>query len=272
MGSPTEHSAGRVWELAALQHGVVSRDQLIALGFSGRAVRHRVARGRLHEVGRGVYAVGRPRLTRRGRWMAAVLVYGRDSLLSHWSAAALLGLATEKHLIEVSVRTCSDRGRGVKGVRVHRRAGLKTADVAVWDRIPVTAPVRTLVDLAAVTGSAAIERMVNEADRLDLVDPETLRAALGAYRGQRGVARLRAVLDPRTFRRTRSGLERAFSGWSSGRGLPFPSRGSGSTGSRSTSSGLISGWWSRQMVCGTTAPGPVRPGTGGGIRLTQRLG
>ena len=66
------------------------------------------------------------------------------------------------------------------------------------DGIPVTAPVRTLVDLAAASGPAGIERMVNEADRLDLIDPEALRAALGDYRGQRGVARLRAVLDPRS--------------------------------------------------------------------------
>jgi very-short-patch-repair endonuclease len=64
--------------------------------------------------------------------------------------------------------------------------------------------------------------MVNEADRLDLVDPETLRAALGDYRGQRGVARLRAVLDPRTFRRTRSGLERAFLRLVERAGLPVP--------------------------------------------------
>jgi very-short-patch-repair endonuclease len=56
----------------------------------------------------------------------------------------------------------------------------------------------------------AIERMVNEVDRLDLVDPETLRGALSDYRGRRGVARLRAVLDRHTFRLTRSGLERRF--------------------------------------------------------------
>jgi very-short-patch-repair endonuclease len=92
----------------------------------------------------------------------------------------------------------------------------------VRDGIPVTAPVRTLVDLAATSGPAGIERMVNEADRLDLTDPETLRAALGDYRGQRGVARLRAVLDPRTFRLTRSGLERRFLPLAEQAGLPVP--------------------------------------------------
>jgi very-short-patch-repair endonuclease len=107
-------------------------------------------------------------------------------------------------------------------VRVRRRVGLRDEDVWLRDRIPVTTPVRTLVDLAAVSGLAAIERIVNEADRLDLIDPETLRAALGDYYGERGVARLRAVLDPRTFRRTRSGLERCFLRLVERAGLPTP--------------------------------------------------
>jgi very-short-patch-repair endonuclease len=107
-------------------------------------------------------------------------------------------------------------------VRVHRRTGLRDEDIVVRDGIRTTAPARTLVDLSAINGAASIERMVNEADRLDLVDPETLRASLGAYRGQRGVARLRAVLEPRTFRRTRSGLERCFLRLVERAGLPTP--------------------------------------------------
>ncbi len=99
---------------------------------------------------------------------------------------------------------------GRDGVLVHRREGLEEKDVIVRAGIRLTSPVRTLVDLAATSEPGSIERMVNEADRLDLVDPETLRTALEDHRGQRGVARLRTVIDPRTFRRTRSGLERAF--------------------------------------------------------------
>jgi hypothetical protein len=36
----------------------------------------------LHPVWRGVYAVGRPELTRRGLWMAAVLACGPGAALS----------------------------------------------------------------------------------------------------------------------------------------------------------------------------------------------
>jgi very-short-patch-repair endonuclease len=107
-------------------------------------------------------------------------------------------------------------------VCVHRRAGLREMDVEMRDGIPITAPAQTLIDLAATSGPGQVERLVNEADRLDLVDPLTLRNALGAYRGQRGVGRLRAVLDPRFFRPTRSGLERRFLRLADRAGLSVP--------------------------------------------------
>jgi hypothetical protein len=67
----------RAWELAGRQHGVIARRQLLALGFNAREIEHRVARGRLHLVMRGVYAVGWPGLTPKRRWMAGVLPVGR---------------------------------------------------------------------------------------------------------------------------------------------------------------------------------------------------
>src|SRR5256885_16822001 len=71
-------------EWAERQHGVVGRGQL---GWSEKRMRTALAAGRLHEVHRGVYAVGHRKLTMRGRWMAAVLATG--GVLSHPSAAAL---------------------------------------------------------------------------------------------------------------------------------------------------------------------------------------
>jgi predicted transcriptional regulator of viral defense system len=79
----------RVVELAAKQHGVVALRQLTRLGMQPGAVKHQVRAGRLHRLYRGVYAVGRPDVTRHGRWMAAVLACGPDAVLSHRSAANL---------------------------------------------------------------------------------------------------------------------------------------------------------------------------------------
>src|SRR5918994_4008048 len=102
MGSPDLQTS--VWALAERQHGVVTRAQLLERGFSPKAIRHRVARGRLHPVWEGVYAVGRPQLTEHGRWMAAVLSCGPTAALSHASAAALWQLRSLNGTpIEVSV-------------------------------------------------------------------------------------------------------------------------------------------------------------------------
>ena len=81
-----------IWGLVRAQHGVVARRQLLALGLSPKGVEHRLAAGRLHPLWPGVYAVGRPGVTVRGRWMAATLAAGDRALLSHASAAALYGI------------------------------------------------------------------------------------------------------------------------------------------------------------------------------------
>ncbi|MGX6450280.1 type IV toxin-antitoxin system AbiEi family antitoxin domain-containing protein, partial [Patulibacter sp. S7RM1-6] len=59
--------------LAAAQHGVVARRQLLDLGVTSAGIAHRLRRGRLHAVHPGVYAVGHRRLSPTGRVMAAAL-------------------------------------------------------------------------------------------------------------------------------------------------------------------------------------------------------
>jgi very-short-patch-repair endonuclease len=179
-----------------------------------------LARGRLHLVTPGVYAVGRPDLTQEGRWTAAVFASGPGAMLSHRSAAALWGIGDEGSEIEVTVRTASPRRRA--GVRAYRRPTLADRDVTERDGIPVTGLVRTFVDLAAIQTPRLVERSVNEADRLDLIDPPTLRLELQPHRCEPGVRPLRALLDRRTFRMTRSELERLFLPIAKQVGLPLP--------------------------------------------------
>lgn len=168
---------------------------------------------------RGVYVVGRPEVTRNGQRMAAILACGTGAILSHRSAAALWGIGREvSHRIEVSVPASSCNNP--PGLGVHRRQGLKLEDLDVHHWIPVTSPIRTLLDLATQLDHGSLERAINEADRLDLTDPEALREALDPYKGQPGVARLRAVLDRRTFRLTDSELEQRFLPLAAESGLP----------------------------------------------------
>src|SRR5262245_6971075 len=78
--------------IAARQYGVVSVVELKRLGYSKHWVSRAVAEGRLHQLHRGVYAVGHTDLSLHGRCLAGVLACGPGALLSHWSAAWLLGL------------------------------------------------------------------------------------------------------------------------------------------------------------------------------------
>jgi very-short-patch-repair endonuclease len=105
------------WSLARRQHGVITREQLLALGFSPAAIRHRLADGRLHPKWRGVYAVGRPGLTREGLWMAATLTC--KGVLSHSTGAALWAIRPDTGRIEVTV-PATRRGER-PGIVVHRK-------------------------------------------------------------------------------------------------------------------------------------------------------
>jgi very-short-patch-repair endonuclease len=152
--------------------------------------------------------------------MAAVLACGEGAVLSHGSAAALWGIGVERGEIEVAVPSAAPRSP--RGVRVRRRPSLRAGSKVRRHGIPVTDVVQTLVDLAARLGSKAVERAVNEADRLDHVSPPQLRRALVEHRGERGVDRLRRLLDHRTFRLTREELERRFLPLAARAGLPVP--------------------------------------------------
>jgi very-short-patch-repair endonuclease len=118
------------------------------------------------------------------------------------------------------VRAASDVQR--PGIRIHRRPTLTPRDFDARAGIPVTSLVRTLLDLATQLDRARLERAINETDRLGLMDPETLFAALDAYPGVPGVGPLRVMLGERTFRLTDSELERRFLPLAAAAGLPLP--------------------------------------------------
>ncbi len=222
MGSSTHQPfSGPAWELARKQYGVVARRQLLALGMSSQSIQHRLDTGRLHRVDRGVYAVGRPGLPRRGRWMAAVLGCGSGAVLSHRTAGALWGLCDAvAESIEISIPSASPRRR--PDVHVYRRPKLPAVETVVHEAIPVTIPLRTLIDLGRILDAGRLERAVNEADRLELITPERLLASLDAHPGEWGVGPLRALLGDRVFRLTDSELERRFLGLVAEAGLPVP--------------------------------------------------
>jgi hypothetical protein len=189
---------------------------LRALGLGDGAIKGRVANGQLHRLHRGVYAVGHARLSREGRWLAAVLACGPGAALSHRSAAALWELRQSAAArIDVTVpRVSGVRSSG--RILVHRPN--RSTAVTVRDRIPVTTPMQTLADLAELVTEPGLERALEAAEGLRLLDLRALQALDG--RGARRAAALAATHDATTT--VRSSLEARFLELCHAHGLPRP--------------------------------------------------
>ena len=175
--------------LAGRQHGVVARWQLLAAGIGRGAVEHRLTRGRLLPVHRGVYAVGHAVLAREGHWLAATLAGGSAAVLSHRSAAALWGIrSTARERIEVTV---APGRRATPGIET-RRSAIAVDERTTCRGIPVTTPARTLLDLAAVLRPPELERCLEQAEVRHLGDGTSLQTcsiATASDREQRSCRR-----------------------------------------------------------------------------------
>ena len=210
-------------QIADVQYGVVARAQLRALGLSSDAIGHAVRSRRLRALHRGVYAVGHLALRREAHWLAATLACGAGAVLSHAAAAAHWGLRpSSATLIDVTVPRAAGRLR--PGLRVHRHAALLPREMTSHERIPVTTPARTLLDLAATLPRRAVERALEQAEVLRRFDLTALDATLEAHRGRPGAPLLKAVLSRHTIGSTltRSELEERFLRFCDERGLPRP--------------------------------------------------
>lgn len=178
--------------LAARQHGRVSREQVLSVGFGPGAIKRRLAAGRLHTIHRGVYAVGHACTTREANWMAAVLACGHGAGLSHHDAGALRALRPAWGS-RIHVTVPASRRREPDGVHVHRST-LRPEDMAIIDGIPVTSLARTLLDLAAILRPHQLARAIEAAERQRLLDFTPLHAVLTSNPRHAGARQLRAAL------------------------------------------------------------------------------
>ena len=208
-------------ELAKRQYGVVARGQLLDLGFSRKAIVGRLQRGLLHELFLGIYVVGIRRISRRGRWMAAVLAGGEGVVLSHRSAARLWRLLPPA--AEWIDLTCPP-GRVVrrKGIVSHE-SEVGEDEWLVKDGIPVTSPFRTIFDLSAIAGMRELERAFHEAEAREVRDRVSLPMLLDRYPGRRGAKKVRALLGSKAPAAiTRNDFEETFLALVDAHGLRRP--------------------------------------------------
>jgi len=201
----------RILELAAAQHGLVSRPQLLALGLGRGAIDRRLTSGRMVAARRGVYALGVGAETPEARWLTAVLACPTGAVLSHRSAAALWRiLGIDPRVIDVSSRHRSGRRRD--GVRLHRPRSLLPEEVTRHRGVPVTTLARTHLDIATVVAGRTLERALDEAEFLGAFDALEFQQLLKRHAGTSGAARLATVLERHRpgSTRTLSPLEEAF--------------------------------------------------------------
>ncbi len=195
---------------------------MLRLGFTAKQIERRLANGKLFAVFRGVYAVGRRELDRNGWLLSAILACGEDTAaISHESGVAFYGIGSTALLrpIHVSVPDSGDR-KERRGIVVHRRG--TPFETTLRDGVRVTTPECTLIDMAATASRDEVEAMINAAVIKRLTTVEKLRRAVDACGRRPGRRQLRRIIDIRTFRFTRSKLERAFIPIALSAGLPRP--------------------------------------------------
>jgi hypothetical protein len=208
-------------EIASRQHGIVARNQL-KRGLSEITIDRWIRNGRLHRIHPGIYALGHDAITRRGRWMGAVLASGDGAVLSHQSAAGLWGIwgsgVGETH-VTVPRKTRSQRS-------IHRHFSMLPDDErTVLAGIPTTTAARAVLDLAAVKGAAAAESALREMEYLGIYGPVSLPALLERYPRHKGTPIVRVCLerlDDDPGGRIRSDLEELFLPFLDANQIPRP--------------------------------------------------
>lgn len=151
-----------------------------------------VTAGRLHRTFRGVFAVGHPGVSGRGRLRAATLACGPGAVISHRSAAALLGLLNEGPTV-IDVIAPPSRGRKIDGIRFHRVRPPRPEEIGSVDGVPCTSPARTLVDLAGTVSEWTLRGCFERAAQRGLLDIPAVETSADA--GRRGAGSLRALIE-----------------------------------------------------------------------------
>lgn len=189
------HIDRRLVGIASAQHGNITRAQLLAGGLGPRAIDSWLARGRLQARHRGVYVLGHTALPVYSAEMAAILACAPRSVISHGSAGHMWRIRPKpRDGIDVTVvgRNLHDRA----GIKIHRVTTLMRTDLRRVERIPITSPARTVLDLTPDLDDRELELMVHEAIALRLVTVPQINAVLARYPRRRGSARLKELADP----------------------------------------------------------------------------
>jgi len=184
---------------ASAQHGLISYDQAVGLGLPEDSLRRWLRAGRVERVAPRVYRVAGAPETWEQHLTAAVLTTG--GVASHRAAARVWQLGDYDH-IEVTIR---GNGRRIKHGIIHRTQDLADGHVTKRARLPVTTPMRTLVDLGAVESERHVADALERALITRICSVVAVERALDdvARRGRAGAGVIRNVLNERALGQAR---------------------------------------------------------------------
>jgi hypothetical protein len=153
---PGEETGERLEDRAERQYGLFTLGQASHCGLNRTTIYRRVKNGRYVIEHPGVFAfAGVPESWER-RVLAACLAAGHGAVASHRTAARIWRLV-EPRDDHVEILVPRHRRPRLRGVTVHRSTDLLADGTTVRARIPVTNPLRTIVDLGAVLPPEQVE-------------------------------------------------------------------------------------------------------------------
>lgn len=189
----------QISELAAAQHGLITRSQLRAHGVDHRRVGRWLDKGLMRQVDVNTMAMAGTPGTPMQAVMAAVLETGHDAAASHTTAAAIWGVAGFR-LRPVHVVVCRiSRHHHRLPWNVHQFTGRVSDHQRVFEGIPITEPGLTMLHLSSMISLPRLGRAVDNAWSLGLVNGDDLGALVERLgrRGRDGIVNLRRVVEER---------------------------------------------------------------------------
>lgn len=196
----------RIAQVAEHQRGLISRRQLIAIKIGYGAIRRMVQRHWLIPARSGVYFVGHAAPAPLNEATAALLAVRDGAVLSHLTAAGIWGLtgrgSADVHGgawspdSPIHITVAGSAASVPAGVSIHRTTRLAPEDLGIHLELPVTAPGRTLLDIAPLVRLRTLELAYDRALVDRLVSRDQLAEVIARHRNHPGRRALLALLDP----------------------------------------------------------------------------
>lgn len=192
---------GCMTELAELRSLLLTTDHLLSRGFSPQSLSQAVSTGSMVRLRPGFYVDASARdLARDDRHLLMVLAADRclaGPVFTHWSAALALGLPSwglPLGKVAVSRNGHAQRSRHTRLMK-HDTSVVRADEIVGIGGLRVTAPGRTVVDIARACGRDASVSVADAAVKGELATSTSLDLALARAAGRAGIKKARRAMS-----------------------------------------------------------------------------